>query len=403
MTLLAFTRWLATTALMRWWVGRRASEINGPVERLKFLQTHQVTLQDLRARPTVPVPYWVVLLSGAALGVTALGVVSWRSLKSSPVTAPAQATELTKSETLEKPIRPLKTGIPGKVWLVESAGGVETYSNGLRIETKFATPNRPRAYYAYNRNKNLEVSLTIRNQPVGIVFHTTESHLADFTPEQNRSLRHFGQSLIGFIREKKAYNYVIDRFGRAYRVVEESEAAFHAGNSTWADDQWVYLNLNDSFLGVAFETQTVKGDENPKVTPGQIIAAKLLTELLRAKYQISAFNCPTHAQVSVNPHNMIIGYHTDWAGNFPYEEIGLPDNYALPTPAVLVFGFAYDPSFMTSTGARMWKGLLAAEDELREQAKQNGLSVAEQKAALRERYRKLSAPLGESGKSAEGE
>ena len=101
---------------------------------------------------------------------------------------------------------------------------------------------------------------------------------------------------------------------------------------------------------------------------------------------------------------MIIGYHTDWAGNFPYEELGLADNYALALPSVLIFGFAYDPAFMTSTGARMWKGLLAAEDQIREQAKQHGRSVAEQKAALREQYRKLSAPLGEhSGKSAEGE
>jgi len=399
MRLLAFTRWLATTALMRWWVGKRASEIRGPVERLRFLQTHQVTLRDLRARPTVPVPYWVVLLSGAALGVSFLGVVSWRS-KSSAVTPPIQAAEAVRTE---KPAA-AKLTAPAKIWVVDSAGGIDTYSNGLRIETKFATTNRPRAYYAYNRNKDLEISLTIRSQPIGIVFHTTESHMAEFGPEHNRTLRHYGENLIGFIREKKAYNYVIDRFGRAFRVVAENETAFHAGNSTWADEEWVYLNLNDSFLGVAFETQTVKGDENPKVTSGQVTTAKLLTEMLRSKYGISAYNCPTHAQVSVNPHNMIIGYHTDWAGNFPYEEIGLPDNYALPVPSLLIFGFAYDPSFMTSTGARMWKGLLAAEDQIREQAKQNGISVAEHKAALRERYKKLSAPLGgNSGKSAEGE
>ena len=401
MSVLAFTRWLATTALMRWWVGRRASAITGPVERLRFLQTHQVTLRDLRARPTVPVPYWVVMLSGAALGVTALGVVSWRSVKSG-ATPPVQAAELARVE--KSTVAPAKIPAPAKIWVVESAGGMETYSNGLRVETKFATTNRARAFYAYDRQKNLEVALEIRNRPVGIVFHTTESNLAEFGPEQNRTLRHYGQSLISYIRDQKAYNYVIDRFGRAYRVVDESDTAFHAGHSTWADDRWLYLNLNDSFIGVAFETQSVKGDEAPKVTPGQLVAGKLLTEMLRAKYGISAFNCPTHAQVSVNPSNMIMGYHTDWAGNFPYEEIGLPDNYALPLPSLLFFGFAYDPSFMTSTGARMWKGLLAAEDQLREQAKQNGISVAGHKAALRERYKRLSAPLGEhSGKSAEGE
>lgn len=402
MSVLTITRWLATTALMRWWVGRRASAISGPVERLRFLQTHQVTLNDLHARPTVPVPYWVVLVSGAAIGVSMLGVVSWRSTKSSPVAPPAQAAEVPAIR--EKAPAPLKIAAPAKIWVVDSSAAIDTYSNGLRVEKKFATVNRPRAFYAYRRGKELELSLALQDRPVGIVFHTTESHMAEFTPANNRSLRHYGESLIGFIREKKAYNYVIDRFGRVFRVVEENEVAFHAGHSTWADDQSVYLNLNDSFLGVAFETQTVRGDENPQVTTGQIIAGRLLTEMLRTKYGIAAENCPTHAQVSVNPHNMIIGYHTDWAGNFPYEELGLPDNYALAVPAVMIFGFAYDPSFMASTGARMWKGLLAAEDEIREQAKQNGRSVAAQKAMLRERYRKLSAPLGDnSGKSAEGE
>jgi len=316
------------------------------------------------------------------------------------VAVSAQASESAKPERL---IAAAKIAAPAKIWVVESTPAIDTYSNGLRVEKKFATTNRPRAYHAYNRNQDLEISLTIRNQPAGIVFHTTESHMAEFTPEKNRTLRYYGENLIGFIREKKAYNYVIDRFGRVFRVVEESETAFHAGHSTWADDQWVYLNLNDSFVGVAFETQTVKGDENPEVTSGQMVAGRLLTEMLRAKYRIPAYNCPTHAQVSVNPHNMIIGYHTDWAGNFPYEELGLPDNYALPIASVSIFGFAYDPAFMTSTGARMWKGLLAAEDQIREQAKQNGRSVAAQKAALRERYKKLSAPLGDSGKSAEGE
>ncbi|MBY0502946.1 MAG: N-acetylmuramoyl-L-alanine amidase [Bryobacteraceae bacterium] len=401
MTVLAFTRWLATTALMRWWVGRRASAIVSPVERLRFLQTHQVTLNDLRARPAVPVPYWVVLVSGAAIGVSLLGVATWRSTKSSPVAGPAQAAELAR---VEKPVPPPKAATLEKIWVVDTTPAIETYSNGLRVEKKFATTNRPRAYYTYNRNQNLDISLTIRNQPAGIVFHTTESHLTEFTPANNRTLRRYGESLIGYVRDQKAYNYVIDRFGRVFRVVEENEVAFHAGHSTWADDRWVYLNLNDSFIGVAFETQTVKGDENPRITSGQMVAGRLLTDMLRAKYDIAATNCPTHAQVSVNPQNMIIGYHTDWAGNFPYEELGLPDNYAPASPAVLIFGFAYDPSFMASTGARMWKGLLAAEDQIREQAKQNGRSVAEQKAALRERYKKLSAPLGEhGGKSAEGE
>ena len=52
-------------------------------------------------------------------------------------------------------------------------------------------------------------------------------------------------------------------------------------------------------------------------------AARILTEMLRGKYHIPASNCVTHAQVSVNPDNMLVGYHTDWAGNFPFLDIGL--------------------------------------------------------------------------------
>ena len=49
---------------------------------------------------------------------------------------------------------------------------------------------------------------------------------------------------------------MIDRFGRVFRIVRESDSANHAGNSVWADQHWVYVNLNESFFGVAFEAQT---------------------------------------------------------------------------------------------------------------------------------------------------
>jgi hypothetical protein len=36
-----------------------------------------------------------------------------------------------------------------------------------------------------------------------------------------------------------------------------------------------------------------------------------------------------HAQVSINPGNRRIGWHTDWGAGFPFREIGLPDNYQI--------------------------------------------------------------------------
>ena len=62
---------------------------------------------------------------------------------------------------------------------------------------------------------------------------------------------------------------------------------------------------------------------------------------------------------------MLIGYHTDWAGNFPFLELGLRDNYTAPPPSISAFGFDYDPVFVHATGVRLWEGLAVAEDEIR--------------------------------------
>src|SRR5262249_14845919 len=147
-----------------------------------------------------------------------------------------------------------------------------------------------------------------------------------------------------------------------HRIVVESDTANHAGHSVWADSQWLYIDLNTSFLGVAFEAQT-HADQQP-VNAAQMYAAKVLTEMLRSKYNLPAENCVTHAQVSVNPDNMRIGWHTDWGSSFPFKEVGLPDNYAIPNPSLYLFGFEYDPIYVKSTGSDLWKGLESAEQRV---------------------------------------
>ena len=67
-------------------------------------------------------------------------------------------------------------------------------------------------------------------------------------------LRRIGESLLAYVQRRQAYNFVIDRFGRVFRVVPEEEAANHSGYSTWADEKWLYVNLNESFLAISFET-----------------------------------------------------------------------------------------------------------------------------------------------------
>lgn len=286
------------------------------------------------------------------------------------------------------------------VWLVERTPGQETYSNGLRIETGFAVSGETRTYRLYDRRLREDTGKT-RSAPAGIVYHTTESHLAPFQVEQNRALRQIGEALVGYVRRNRSYHYVIDRFGRVWRIVEESDAANHAGYSVWADREWLYVNLNWSFLGVSFEAQTRSGERRPEVTPAQVLAARLLTGMLRSKYRISARNCVTHAQVSVNPRNMRIGYHTDWAGNFPYGDLELADNYGQPVAALWAFGFGYDPAYLNSTGSRLWQGLMRAEDELRQEAVAHGVLAARYRKTLQRKYQTILTALAKPGATEE--
>src|SRR5262249_19242382 len=156
---------------------------------------------------------------------------------------------------------------PANVWLVEADNQRESYSNGLQIDLNFAVSNRKRS-----------------QRPAGIVYHTTESQLAEFDPSQNRRLKYLGRSLLEYVREERGYHYVIDRFGRAFRVVAEDDVAFHAGNSIWADKSQTYVNLNSRFLAIAIESATRPGDDPAAITRAQIFTTRLLTEMLRFRY-----------------------------------------------------------------------------------------------------------------------
>jgi hypothetical protein len=277
--------------------------------------------------------------------------------------------------------------------MVEQKDDHEEYSNGLRIERRYESANEPRAFAAYPRGAESPGSAQPRTAPAGIVFHTTESAQSDFSSDQTRRIRIIGTALLEFVRQERAYHYVIDRFGKVWRVVRESDSANHAGHSVWSDDQWTYVNLNRGFLGVSVETMTAPGSSRAETTPAQINALRTLTEMLRSKYRIPASNCVTHAQVSVNPSNMQAGYHYDWAAGFPYTQVGLPDNYATPVPSLWLFGFSYDPSLVNVTGEPFWKGLLLGEDQLRQNATAHGMKVADYRSALAKRYRQILSTL----------
>jgi hypothetical protein len=285
------------------------------------------------------------------------------------------------------PVIRVVTAASPDVWKVEEAADSETYSNGLRIDKRFVVGNHPRSYRVFPAGSPGKGDGVPANRPAGIVFHTTESRQVPFEQRENRVLQRIGESLVQFVARKRAYNFLIDRFGRVYRIVAESDAANHAGYSIWADDTGVYINLNESFLGVSFEAGTQPGQMQSSVTAAQIGSAAMLTEMLRARYAIPAGNCVTHAQVSVNPANMRVGYHSDWASSFPFEQLGLPNNYARSSPAIAQFGFEYDATFAHWAGTQLYAGVEAATRQFHEGAHRSRMSAEAYRKVLQARYR----------------
>lgn len=358
-------------------VEQRASRIADPVERLRFVRRQMHAPKKPGQRLT---RHTASLVAGLVILV---GIV--------PLPTGTAETFAEERRMIVQGSQHLVNSPVPRVWLVERSDTLEVYSNGLRIDLMFSVANRPRNHFPVFSVEGGSEPIEKGNGPVGIVYHTTESNLAPFEQAENRRLRRLGRNLMEVVRQDRSYHYVIDRFGRVYRVVQESDAANHAGTSIWADGHGVYVNLNDSFLGVSFEGQTGAIDE---VTPAQIAAGKVLTEMLRSRYGIRAENCVTHAQVSVNPQNMRIGSHTDWAGKFPFTGVGLPDNYSIPLASLYIFGFEYDSVFLRMTGTR-WRGLESAELQVARQAAADGLETKRYRAILQHRYKDIQSALKE--------
>src|ERR1700722_7686442 len=200
----------------------RALEIADPVERLRYLR--QVTATAPQSR----IPWKLLAFFLLVAAVIPLHSVSDPNV--SPVLdlrSPLQA------------MRPAGSNVPN-VWLVDKSADFEVYSNGLRIETGLSVSGAPRWYSLLSREKSPQWGPR-RSEPAGVVFHTTESDQAPFEQEQNRAIKRIGREQLLYVRNKRAYHYLIDRFGRVHRIVAESDMANHAGHSVWADSRWLYI------------------------------------------------------------------------------------------------------------------------------------------------------------------
>jgi hypothetical protein len=321
-----------------------------------------------------------LLAAGAAVaGVyrlsrsSALTVAAPTAAAVAPMPLPVAPAE---EERPQGPVVPMASIVPAglapaAIWMVEKGDRWEQYSNGLRIDTTYATDFARREYRVFDESGNLDPA--VRATPVGLLFHTSESDVWPLEAEYNENLRDSSHRLLRYVQRNHLYHYVIDRFGRVYRIVNESAKANHAGFSVWADDGHVYLNLNHAFIGISFETRWDGGKALP-ITQAQFAAGRNLSDYLRQRYAISPSMCVTHGLTSVNPKKHLIGHHMDWARGFPFEAFGLPDQYVRPAPSVALFGFGYDGDFLKVLD-RPWDGVRKAEDTLSKEASRRGLAV----------------------------
>lgn len=366
-------------SLLEW----KARQFRDPVQKLAYLR-------KAASRRTSSLP--VRLFAYSALALILILVLGSRLRTVPEVNADLPGE---KNETHSgRDDRPDSYPAPlGTAWLVERGPDYEVYSNGLRLESRYLAPNVTRSYVMFRNG----LPGSRMSKPAGIVFHTTESLLAPFAPGENDSLTRIGQELLEYVKRRQSYHFLIDRFGRVFRIVPETDVANHAGYSVWADPNGVYVNLNHSFLGISFEAQTRDLHQGPYLNRSQIRSGHLLVEMLVSRYQIPLRNCITHAQVSVDPETMTIGSHTDGSGDFPFRELGLPDNHGMPIPSLFVFGFDYDSRFVMLSGTRIWKGMILADEQLRRDAEARRLPVARHKEMLRENYRASIATLKSLG------
>ena len=315
--------------------------------------------------------------------------------------------EVQAAKYANKPVKVPKY-LKAPIWLVEKTSDREFYSNRLQIITTHTISNIPREYYRFPKKSNyMPVNSKIADKISGIVYHASESDLYPFMPEMNHSILKYSKQLIRYLQRKKSYHFFIDRFGRVYRLVREDHAAFHAGNSIWADDKEIYLNLNHAFIGICFEGKDFeeinikkqkkgqsKKSKQPRLRPtgissfneAQLRSGKELTDWLRVKYNIPQQNCVPHALISVNPHRMLIGYHLDLARGFPFAKFGLSDKYQEPLPSMVEFGFLYDNYFEKIFNGKLWRGIRFSEEILQRKAENSGMSFSDYRKSLQRRF-----------------
>jgi len=315
--------------------------------------------------------------AGAARGVNAY-LASKYNRPSPPIQPPPPEPSFPGVVSKEKP------------WLFGKEGEYEKYSNGCNISTKYETDNHPRAYYAIPRGSETDGNQFSEKSDkiVGILYHTPENYMFPLTPDNSGKIQNGSRGLIELVRNHKKYNYLINRIGDIYRIVRDDQAANHAGDSLWADAKNYYVLLNESFIGVCFESKFDGASSLDQIlTEAQIISGRRLTDVLRAKYNIDDANCTTHGLVAVAPEEMLIARHHDWVHFFPFEAMGLSNKYKVQPPTITDYGFTYNDEVLAKKlGGKLWEGAAMAVEEFNRRAARAHVSPDDLRLKLRDRY-----------------
>ncbi len=350
---------------------------------------HASTVRRAARRKIAALQVAIVLAGGGLLLGASYGTIRLAATLGGSI-APVEARVQDAPRVVATPAPPLApspepevvTERPNSIWLVEKGRDYELYSNGLRIDTSQRVKGTRRSFFPIDEATG--ALLPAVTEPVGIVFHTTESDILSLEPSNNSSLLRNSKNLVTYIRRNEFYHYLIDRFGRVYQILSDDSRANHAGNSVWSNEGKVYMNLNHAFFGVSFESRFAPDGPLP-LTEAQLQSGRLLTDHLVRRYDLDPRLCVGHGIVSVNPKTRKIGHHVDWAKNFPFKTFGLPDAYEVQPASVRLFGFGYDEDLAKAIG-EPWPGVFKAEAELEKAALKSGRSTDDLRLSLERRF-----------------
>lgn len=170
-------------------------------------------------------------------------------------------------------------------------------------------PAKPETVVEKIAEKSILASLAIKNHLASWGFTKSNGRTIDtiIIHSSYDALSGNPYSLEGLIKEYKQYgvapHYLIDRQGIIYRLVEDKNVAYHAGESSVPDGR---TNVNEFSLGI--EIMTTKTDSP---TQEQYAALQKLVDFLQESYKIKY----------VLGHNQIAEGRKDDPWNFNWEKI----------------------------------------------------------------------------------